>query len=384
MSVFLFVLFFLLTGPFGYFGIDDRLVTFGAYLILIVGIFVVFNIPIFFSLSNIRAIFFVYITVLFLINVLLSNKFLQGFVAYAKFFLLVLLLQITFSKKISTLKDEFIKMYNFLLIWLLSVSTIQYFRIEPFAEFFLHYGNNQEIGKLFLDIFFLRVNGGIGGTVIDFSVLIILLNYLNFFVAKNTKDFVKNLFILILLSFYSFSRITILSYFFVILALFVSNIKNLMNNYLKILLIIFSIFSILILTILHSNELKIIADNIFAKDTRILMWAEVADLTSNYPLFGNDFGRNLGLSNNKVVTDGLFFAILSETGIIGLILYFLLILEPILILRKKMSKNKYFIIVIAFVNICFINIVNSGFIYHLNILFYSILLITAQVNSEKI
>lgn len=157
MSVFLFVLFFLLTGPFGYFGIDDRLVTFGAYLILIVGIFVVFNIPIFFSLSNIRAIFFVYITVLFLINVLLSNKFLQGFVAYAKFFLLVLLLQITFSKKISTLKDEFIKMYNFLLIWLLSVSTIQYFRIEPFAEFFLHYGNNQEIGKLFLDIFFLEL-----------------------------------------------------------------------------------------------------------------------------------------------------------------------------------------------------------------------------------
>lgn len=379
LAVIIFIIFYFYSGPLEYFGLPNRVATFLSYFILIVIIFLS-DINIMFRFSLIRFLFFIYLLLKLISYFLLYNDILQPIVSFSHFFLLVILLQL--SEKDKIIRDLPIgKIVYYSLLHLFFVSIIQYFQIEPLNNIFSNYGNNPQSGRLINDVFIKRVNGGIGGTVIDFSCLIILLNYINMFLDQKKLLSMFNFLILLILSLFSFSRITLLSYFFILLSYSVLFTKK--NNTTKkfvliliLLLLIMSFFAYLLNNKLQLTSINLL--NLEEEISRINMWLN--SLKADSILIGSDLGKNTGLPVNsgKVVTDGLFFGIFYDMGLIGLILYIFMIFEPLIKTKNKMKNKDGIVIYLLIFNLIIINIINSSFNYHLNTLFYFILIVVLK------
>ncbi|WGS63886.1 hypothetical protein [Marinitoga aeolica] len=392
LAILIFQILFYLTGPLEYIGINNRIVTIFSYMLIFM-VLLSIDRTIIFKLSVYRAFLFIYITLKFLFSIYLKIPLLQIGVAYSKFLLLLLLLQFIEEMKAYFSIKKFEKMYIIFISWLLLISIIQYGKIEPFSTIFTEYGGNFISGRIFLDNFYLRVNGGIGGTVIDFAVLLIIFYYIIIF--SNIK---KTLFIIlnisfIIMFFLSFSRVSILSLFFIILSIFIRYSDKLYN---KKIFIIFIILLLLfnVIFIIVARDLLISFSDLFLnnkiediKERRVSTWLNAFKEVNFRILIGNEFGKNTGLpiKDNKNITDSFLFSILDDLGIIGLFIYILVILEPINKLRKKISKKYFLISIVMIINIIFIQIINSAFFYHLNIINYSILIlfISKKTTSKK-
>lgn len=377
--VFLFIYFF--SGPLEYMGFQNRMMTAVGYFLMYAVIFLE-NKRIIADFNLFRALFFVFL-VLKLITYFLvydNNYILQPFVAFSQFFLLILLLQLTESKTI-TEKIKIDKIISYSLFYLLIISIIQYLEIEPINNIISNYGGNFTGGRLIGNTFIKRVNGGIGGTVIDFSVLIILTNYINIFLNQKTRYYIINYIVLFILFLLSSSRVTLISYLFILITQIILLIKSKLNPKKKIFVIMTLLFSLIALSILFNQQIIILLSELFIEhdeSSRLSQWRN--SFNTDSPLIGGDFGKNTGLppENSKIVTDGLFFAVFYDMGIIGLILYILVIFEPLVKIKKKFKKEYRILIYPLIINIIVINIINSGFDFHLNILLYFFLLITLK------
>lgn len=381
--VFLFIYFF--SGPLEYMGFQNRMMTAVGYFLMYAVIFLE-NKRIIADFNLFRALFFVFL-VLKLITYFLvydNNYILQPFVAFSQFFLLILLLQLTESKTI-TEKIKIDKIISYSLFYLLIISIIQYLEIEPINNIISNYGGNFTGGRLIGNTFIKRVNGGIGGTVIDFSVLIILTNYINIFLNQKTRYYIINYIVLFILFLLSSSRVTLISYLFILITQIILLIKSKLNPKKKIFVIMTLLFSLIALSILFNQQIIILLSELFIEhdeSVRLSQWRNSFNTSSL--LIGNDLGRNTGLTlGGKVVYDGLFFAVFNDMGIIGLALYILVIFEPLVKIKKKFKKEYRILIYLLIINIIVINIINSGFDYHLNILLYFFLIITLK-NSKYI
>lgn len=382
--VFLFIYFF--SGPLEYMGFQNRMMTAVGYLLMYAVIFLE-NKRIIADFNLFRSLFFIFLLLKLLTYFLIydNNYILQPLVAFSQFFLLILLLQLAERKSIiEKLKINKIILYS--LFYLLIISIIQYLEIEPINNLVSNYGGNFNSGRLIGNTFIKRVNGGTGGTVIDFSVLIILFNYINIFLNQKKRYFIINYIILLILFLLSFSRIVLISYLFILATQVILLIKSKLSLKKKLLIILTLLFSLVIFCILFNQQIIILLSELFIdleESSRLSQWLNSFN-TSSF-ILGDDFGRNTGLppGNIKIVTDGLFFAVFYDMGIMGLILYILVIFEPLIKIKKKFKKEYRILIYLLIINIIVINIINSGFDFHLNILFYFFLLITLQ-NSKYI
>ena len=132
---------------------------------------------------------------------------------------------------------------------------------------------------------------------------------------------------------------------------------------------------------LLNNKLQLTSINLLNLEeeiSRINMWLN--SLKADSILIGSDLGKNTGLPVNsgKVVTDGLFFGIFYDMGLIGLILYIFMIFEPLIKTKNKMKNKDGIVIYLLIFNLIIINIINSSFNYHLNTLFYFILIVVLK------
>lgn len=378
-AVMIFIILYFYSGPLEYLGLPNRVATFISYFILIVVIFLR-DINIMFRFSLIRSLFFIYLLLKLISYFLLYNGILQPIVSFSKFFLLLILLQLSENDKI--IRDLPIrKIVYYSLFHLFFVSIIQYFQIEPLNNIFSNYGNNPQSGRLINDVFIKRVNGGIGGTVIDFSCLIILLNYINMFLDQKKLLSMFNFLILFILFLFSFSRITVLSYFFILLSYTVLFTKKSNDTKKIVLILILLLLFMPFFVYLRNNELQITSINLFNLEEetgRINMWFN--SIKADSILIGSDLGKNTGLPVNsgKIVADGLFFAIFYDMGLIGLILYIFMIFEPLIKIKSKMKNKDGIVIFLLMFNLIIINIINSSFDYHLNTLFYFILIVVLR------
>jgi len=225
-----------------------------------------------------------------------------------------------------------------------------------------------------------RVNAGIGGTVIDFACTLILLGYINLFLKQKKATKIINTILLSVLVVTSFSRIVLISVSFILLSWIILFLRS-RQKLERFVIILFVIVSLILVIMFPENLLFSFFEDLFTstqEEVRISSW--LMSFNTSSLLIGGDLGRNTGfpVDQVKVVGDGLFFGIFYDTGIIGLILYILLIFEPLMkIARESKRENRWFIYIVI-LNVVIMNIVNSGFNYHINAVFYFFLVLSIK------
>ena len=266
-------------------------------------------------------------------------------------------------------------------MWFTIVSIIQYYNLGVLSDIFSNYGGNINSGRLLMGgILVPRVNAGIGGTVMDYACTLILLGYINLFLKQKKATKIINTILLSVLVVTSFSRIVLISVSFILLSWIILFLRS-RQKLERFVIILFVIVSLILVIMFAENLLFSFFEDLFTstqEEVRISSW--LMSFNTSSLLIGGDLGRNTGfpVDQVKVVGDGLFFGIFYDTGIIGLILYILLIFEPLMkIARESKRENRWFIYIVI-LNVVIMNIVNSGFNYHINAVFYFFLVLSIK------
>lgn len=245
---------------------------------------------------------------------------------------------------------------------------------NPFFSFFNSEILNNVGGNITSrNAFYFRSNGGVGGTVIDFSVLLIILTF--YFVGNREKDFITNfmIFLIIICLFLSFSRSSLLLFFFYYQFINYSKKSIVLIIFLTL---IFTYFYLDIATVIdyyfemigHSDE------------SRINGWSHVfTDFSSigDY-VFGVNMGANTGFylsGTGKVIGDGSLFSYYYDYGIFGLLFLYATYCKVIISTDLSVSLK-----IPIFISIILLLIVNSGL--EKNLVYFSFVLVLLCLSAK--
>ena len=248
------------------------------------------------------------------------------------------------------------------------------------GDVFANYGGNEMSGNIYG---ITRGTGGIGGTVIDYAILIIL--YALLYTTYDNKGIERFLYLssLIIASLLVFSRVVFLV-FMLMLAFYIFG--NVLSVKIKKSFIVMSIITILIAILMrvYYDDFKIYFVYDSASEAsdiaRINQWGNVFDDLGNTSyIIGNSMGRNTGFPDEsvkgKLAYDGHFLAFLADYGILGLSLYVMYLLCSV---YKAINRKKEAIIFV-FILFTALNI-NSGFDKFFNIYIFPIILMVVRQN----
>lgn len=335
------------------------------------------------KLQSIEFFFLFYVFLRFLLEiVLVPANFFQASVS------LVLMFVMIFGIKYITTKQFSVLFYSQLekIIWkyfyvTIGVSIIQAFHIQPFYEIFSKYGGNLISGNI---LGVVRTTGGIGGTVIDYAVFIILFYLI---LLNSYKVEILHVIAIIIASLLAFSRIvfviilmgTIYKAFFL---LFKSG--KFLQKILIISCIIFLgfVFSRINITITNEQLQFIESFQGTHEEARFNMWKNVRKSLKGASLIvGVSMGNNTGLptqGTKPVSADGYFQGFAYDFGILGLTLYILFLL--IKIKKVAVSKKDFLLIILLFSITC---IINSGITKPSNLIILIIMFGMIKMNRNK-
>ena len=181
---------------------------------------------------------------------------------------------------------------------------------------------------------------------------------------KNKIGFILSIIIALL----TFSRGAIIAYCFAILISFILysklNLKKIIFGIIKVGIVFFILFTII--NYITNNEIIEILEKRFSNTIsdggsgRLALWSlSISNFLSN-PLFG------IGLNNSQLYTDGVhihntILEVLSETGMIGFLLYFIYLMQILFTsikVYKKDNKNYIFvsIVICMYIQMFFLSI----------------------------
>jgi hypothetical protein len=270
-----------------------------------------------------------YLSIRYVIEIFVfKTGFFQPTVSLVKFFILILGMNFFMNNKFSNyfyLKVEKLLWGYFILT--IAVSIIQ--QQDTFlGSVFSTYGGNIMSGNAFGIV---RSSGGIGGTVIDYSVFIMFIIILYFFSFKIEGRSAIHFLLILCASWLTVSRVTLLVFVILILAYVIKRIMNI-SDIKSFLLVV--VFSVVVILIINNNLIKFAfwgdePQRVSSDEVRIGQWFDVSDeLDHSSYIIGYSMGKNTGLPEQyKTVGDGHLQGFLSDYGILGLLLYLLFLLK---------------------------------------------------------
>ena len=396
--VYLFLLPQLLSGPIGYyFNISDRLLTVITYIIL--------SLFIFLNMSKLKKVFIPsfmlisYSLLRFPIELIFHNSnILQPLISILETMIFALLIWILYESRIE--KSEFVKVYNALFnVFLITViiSFIQFFKL-PSSEIFSQYGGNITSSNV---LGWVRVNGGISGTPIDYSYFISLV-ILFFFDSFHELTLIKKMLsfvCIIIMLFFNFSRASFLTLLIVII---IYSYKNITINDFKsaiafcskiiigLLLIIGIAFGYYKINSNYSeNEINLFTYIFYYDQTRIQSdqariegWKKALyPREDSFPnaRIGNSLGLNTGFptENGNQTGASHLIGFLADHGVFGLFfylsIYFSLLLNK---LFRCISTNNLFFYCSYVILLLLVQLINSGIEHHINYFLTALLLVS--------
>jgi len=245
---------------------------------------------------------------------------------------------------------------------------------------FANYGGNRMSGNIYG---ITRCTGGIGGTVVDYAMLIIFYTLLyTTYKHKGIKNIIY-LFSLIIASILVFSRVVFLV-FLILLTLYI--LQNMLTVKKTRSFVVITTFTILIVTLMnvYYDEFKVfLYYDSYSKtsdEERMIQWENVIEELGNTSyIIGHSMGRNTGVTSEtvgrKIVADGHFQGFLSDYGIVGLCLYVMYLLCSVYKAVNKKIEGILFILIL-FTSL----IINSGFEKFFNIYVFPIILFIVRQN----
>jgi len=207
-----------------------------------------------------------------------------------------------------------------------------------------------------------RSTGGIGGTVIDYTFVVVL--FLIMFMFESNSYFVRHvkLFLLFAAFYLCFSRIVflvaIITYLFGHIFHFGGMSKRSVFNFLAVLLFVFLFTSVVYVEWDLLADLLMISTNTSDESRTNGWYGIVHSINLENILYGVSMGVNTGqplITETKITGDGQIFAMLYDYGLMGLLLYLGIIFQYSYQFTRRWVEVVYLIFVFAIVIF-----VNSG------------------------